>query len=99
MNINILVAVAGMFTSLAFGLIPQLKVWFDKKDSMEKSSWMILFALVAGVLAVTFSCLFKFTFVECSPNGIQSFFEAFFAFFMANQATFTAGEPIYKKNV
>ena len=96
---DVVMAVLGIFTSLAFGLVPQLKAWFDAGDGARRSAVMLAFSLLAGLVVVLSSCVFHLTFVECTSNGVQLFIQSFVAFLVANQTTFLMAEPLYKKNV
>ena len=87
-----LALLAGALLSLVFSYVPNLKDWFDGKDSTTKRLIMAGALLVVSVAIFASSCLdlgLPFE-VTCDKGGAVGLVTTFLLALVANQATFLA---------
>ena len=88
MENNLLVSLAGVLLSLAFGYVPGLKDKFNGLDSVRKAQVMAALLLVAVVGVFVAGCYTPWKAVSCDEAGFWELVELFIAALIANQATF-----------
>jgi hypothetical protein len=81
-----LTIIAGVILSLLFSYTPQLKTWYDNKDSNVQRLIMLglLFLSALGVFGL--SCTPRYDFVTCDAAGAWDMGEYFIQALIANQA-------------
>jgi len=88
MENNLLVMIAGVVLSLAFGYVPGLREWYAALDGVRKAQVMavVLLAAAAGVFLA--ACYSPWKFATCDETGFWQLVELFIAALIANQATY-----------
>ena len=88
MENNLLVMIAGVVLSLAFGYVPGLREWYAALDGVRKAQVMacVLLASAVGVFAA--ACYSPWQLATCDEAGFWQLVELFIAALIANQATY-----------
>jgi hypothetical protein len=88
MENNLLVMIAGVVLSLAFGYVPGLREWYAALDGVRKAQVMagVLLVAAGGVFAA--ACYSPWQFATCDETGFWQLVELFIAALIANQATY-----------
>ena len=88
MENNLLVMIAGVVLSLAFGYVPGLREWYAALDGVRKAQVMavVLLAAAAGVFVA--ACYSPWQLATCDEAGFWQLVELFIAALIANQATY-----------
>ena len=88
MENNLLVMIAGVVLSLAFGYVPGLREWYAALDGVRKAQVMagVLLVAAGGVFAA--ACYSPWQFATCDEAGFWQLVELFIAALIANQATY-----------
>ena len=88
MENNLLVMIAGVVLSLAFGYVPGLREWYAALDGVRKAQVMAGVLLVAAVGVFAAACYSPWQFATCDETGFWQLVELFIAALIANQATY-----------
>jgi len=88
MENNLLVMIAGVVLSLAFGYVPGLREWYAALDGVRKAQVMagVLLVAAGGVFAA--ACYSPWKLATCDEAGFWQLVELFIAALIANQATY-----------
>ena len=88
MENNLLVMIAGVVLSLAFGYVPGLREWYAALDGVRKAQVMagVLLVAAGGVFAA--ACYSPWQLATCDEAGFWQLVELFIAALIANQATY-----------
>jgi len=88
MENNLLVMIAGVVLSLAFGYVPGLREWYTALDGVRKAQVMAGVLLVAAAGVFLAACYSPWVFATCDETGFWQLVELFIAALIANQATY-----------
>ena len=88
MEKNLLVMIAGVVLSLAFGYVPGLRELYAALDGVRKAQVMagVLLVAAGGVFAA--ACYSPWQLATCDEAGFWQLVELFIAALIANQATY-----------
>lgn len=90
-DVNIVVLTGAVTSFMAFIMNRSLKAkqWFDKKSSVEKQNWMIVFIVVTALIFFVADCYdLMNTTLTCEPKSIADLIYAILFGGMANQSTY-----------
>ena len=88
MENNLLVMIAGVVLSLAFGYVPGLRERHAALDGVRKAQVMACVLLVAAGGVFAAACYSPWQLATCDEAGFWQLVELFIAALIANQATY-----------
>jgi len=88
MTDNLLVGIAGIMLSLAFGYVPGLSDWYSALDGVRKAQVMAVLLLAAAVGVFLAGCYSPWQAVSCDEAGMWGLVELLITALVANQATY-----------
>lgn len=88
MENNLLVMIAGVVLSLAFGYVPGLSDWYAALDGVRKAQVMAALLLAAAVGVFLAGCYSPWQAVTCDEAGMWGLVELLITALVANQATY-----------
>ena len=95
MQDNLLVSIAGILLSLAFGYIPGLRNWYDRQTGPAKAGVMLLLTALSALGVYLAACYTPWQAVACSEEGVWQIVELFITAVVVNQAAYlTAVRPV-----